>query len=115
MVFNYPSRIFFHLIVWEKILTKICSFYLVSYFEGVFTNVVWVLESATDTHQLSTQVHTHLIDKGGKKNSKDCFWYRIFILIFLQNSKTHLFNYYFFHENCGFFGVSKIPLTTMVL
>ncbi len=80
--------IFFHLIVWEKILTKICSFYLVSYFEGVFTSVVWVLELATDTHQLSTQVYTHLIDKGGKKNSKDCFWYRILVLNFFAKFKN---------------------------
>ncbi len=58
-------------------------------------------------------IYTHLTDRGGKKKFKFYFLgMESWLLNSLQNSKTHLFNCYFFHENCGFFDVSEIPLNT---
>jgi len=70
------------------------------YFHDVLTCVVWVLEFATHTCQLSTQVYTHLHDMGElKKKNPDIDiepWFSNFLK---KKKKKHLSNHL---SNCWF-------------
>jgi len=80
--------------------------------------VVWVLESTTDTYQLSTRVYT-LTRGGEKKIQKTCFGIELWLSSFLKIKKKCFSNCRFFASSfmktAGSFMFLKYPKTNSSL